>query len=210
MIKVNLVGSSRKKATKATKARSPLSTFSAMQMPSTFTPILPILIAGAFAIGAYLWYSSLSGQAADLDKQIRGLEARKAALDAVIKQDQVYATIKKKLENRVKIVEALSKNQLSPILVLDELSQAVEKTRYVWLSNLEQKDAQLTLSGTGTSLSAIADLYTNLNSTGYFKNLDLGTAQESSGNYTFSLKCEFAPPRNAPNANIPAPVAGGN
>lgn len=210
MIKVNLVGSSRKKATKATKARSPLSTFSAMEMPSTFTPILLILVAVGFAVGAYLWYSSLNAQAADLDKQIHGLEARKAALDAVIKQDQVYATIKKKLENRVKIVEALSKNQLSPILVLDELSQAVEKTRYVWLSNLEQKDAQLTMSGTGTSLNAIADLYTNLNATGYFKNLDLGTAQESSGNYTFSLKCEFAPPRSAPNASIPAPVAGGN
>jgi Tfp pilus assembly protein PilN len=207
MIKVNLAGSSRKKAT---KAPSPLSTFSAMEMPSTFTPILLILIAAGFAVGAYLWYSSLSAQAADLDKQIRGLEARKAALDVVIKQDQVYATIKKKLENRVKIVEALSKNQLSPILALDELSQAVEKTRYVWLSNLEQKDAQLSMSGTGTSLNAIADLYSNLNSTGYFKNLDLGTAQESSGNYTFSLKCEFAPPRSAPKANIPAPVAGGN
>src|SRR5215510_4215287 len=207
MIKVNLLGSSRKKATKVS---SPLSTFSAMEMPSTFTPILLILIALGFAVGAYLWYSSLSAQAADLDKEIRGLEARKAALDAVIKQDQVYALIKKKLENRVRIVEALSKNQISPVLALDQLSQAVEKTKYVWLSSLEQKDAQLSMNGTGTSLNAIADFYTNLNATGYFKNIDLGPSQESSGNYTFSLKCEFTPPRSAPNANVPAPVAGGN
>jgi Tfp pilus assembly protein PilN len=207
MIKVNLAGSSRKKTAKAPAA---FSTFSTMEMPSTFTPILLVLVVLGFAAGAYLWYSSLSNEAADLEKQMRGLEARKAALDAVIKQDQVYALIKKKLENRVKIVEALSKNQLSPVMALDQLSQAVEKTKYVWLSSLDQKDAQLSMSGTGTSLNAIADFYTNLNSTGYFKNLDLGTAQENSGNYTFSLKCEFAPPRSAPNVNIPAPVAGGN
>jgi len=207
MIKVNLAGSSRKKTAKAPAA---FSTFSTMEMPSTFTPILLVLVVLGFVAGAYLWYSSLTNEAADLEKQIRGLEARKAALDAVIKQDQVYALIKKKLENRVKIVEALSKNQLSPIMALDQLSQAVEKTKYVWLSSLDQKDAQLSMSGTGTSLNAIADFYTNLNSTGYFKNLDLGTAQENSGNYTFSLKCEFAPPRSAPNANVPAPVAGGN
>jgi len=205
MIKVNLVGTSRKKTT--TKVPSK---FSTMEMPSTSTPILLVLIALGFAVGAYFWYSSLSREAADLDKQMRALEARKAALDAVIKQDQVYALIKKKLENRVRIVEALSKNQISPVLALDQLSQAVEKTKYVWLSSLEQKDAQLSMNGTGTSLNAIADFYTNLNATGYFKNIDLGPSQESSGNYTFSLKCEFTPPRSAPNANVPAPVAGGN
>jgi len=207
MIKVNLVGTSRKKAAKAPSA---LSTFSRMEMPSTFTPILLVLVVLGFAAGGYLWYSSLTGEAADLDKQIRGLEARKAALDAVIKQDQVFALVKKKLENRVRIVEALSKNQVSPVLALDQLAQAVEKTKYVWLSSLEQKDALLNMNGTGTSLNAIADFYTNLNATGYFKNVDLGTSQESGGNYTFSMKCEFAPPRSAPHANIPAPVAGGN
>ena len=204
MIKVNLVGTTKKKAAKASMKVSMPS------MPTTFTPVLLLLIFVGSAAGGYLWWSSLTHQSEDLTRQIRGLETRKAALDAVIKQDQVYALIKKKLENRVRIVEALSKNQISPVLALDQLSQAVEKTKYVWLSSLEQKDAQLSMNGTGTSLNAIADFYTNLNATGYFKNIDLGPSQESSGNYTFSLKCEFTPPRSAPNANVPAPVAGGN
>jgi Tfp pilus assembly protein PilN len=151
----------------------------------------------------------MTAQSAALDKQIRELEARKAALDAVIKQDQVYELVKKKLENRVRIVESLAKNQVSPILALDQLAGAIQKTRYVWLSSLEQKDALLSMNGTGTSLNAIADFYTNLNATGYFKNVDLGTATENAGNYTFSLKCEFTPPRR-PARNTPSPTAGGN
>jgi Tfp pilus assembly protein PilN len=137
------------------------------------------------------------------------LEARKAALEAVIKQDQVYESRKKMLEKRVKIVEGLLKNQVSPVMVLDQLADAVERTQYVWLSSLDQKDAALSMSGVGTSLSAIADFYSNLNATGYFKNIDLGPSQESSGNFTFSLKCEFSPPRKAPLVEEPA-VAGGN
>ena len=66
----------------------------------------------------------------------------------------------------------LQKNQVSPVLALDQLAEAVERTQYVWLSSLDQKDAMLNMSGTGTSLNAIADFYTNLNATGYFKNID--------------------------------------
>jgi Tfp pilus assembly protein PilN len=200
MIKVNLVGiTTRKKAVKPSMKVS---------MPSNFTPVLLLVIVVGFAAGGYLWYASLTHQSDDLSQQIRGLEERKAALDAVIKQDQVFATVKKKLENRVKIVETLTKNQVSPVLLLDQLAEAVERTQWVWLQTLEQKDAVLSMTGTGISLNAIADFYTNLNATGYFKNIDLGTTQEMAGNYTFSLKCEFAPPRRAEIATSGA--AGGN
>ena len=57
--------------------------------------------------------------------------------------------------------------------------------------------------------NAIADFYSNLEKTGYFKNIDLGPSVDASGNWTFSLKCEFSPPRTAVPAPLPAP-AGGN
>jgi Tfp pilus assembly protein PilN len=201
MIKVNLVGKERKKAVK---------TSIKIAMPASVTPVVLLLIAAGSVFGGYWWYSDLTGQSANLGQQIQGLEARKTALEAVIKQDQIYENRKKILENRVKIVEGLQKNQVSPVLALDQLAEAVERTQYVWLSSLDQKDAVLSMNGTGTSLSAIADFYTNLNATGYFKNVDLGPSQETSGNFTFSLKCEFAPPRGGPVANIPKPAAGGD
>src|SRR5262249_32663369 len=110
---------------------------------------------------------------------------------------------------RVNIIEGLQKNQLSPVLALDQLAEAVEKTQYVWLSSLDQNNAVLSVAGTGTSLNAIADFYSNLQATGYFHNVDLGQSTEASGRWTFSLKAEFAPPRGA---SRPAaqPTAGGN
>jgi len=199
MIKVNLIGTGRKKASGGVN----------ITLPATVTPILLFAIALGFIGGGYLWYAGLNKQVADLDSQIRSAQARKAALDNVIKVDQVYETRKKALENRVKVIENLQKNQTSPVMALDELSEAVERTQFIWLSNLDQNNAVLTMNGTGTSLNAIADFYTNLTATGYFKNIDVSNAQDSSGNYTFSLKCEFTPPRNAAAPAQPVP-AGGN
>lgn len=200
MIKVNLVGAGRKKA--GAKAGPKIA------LPASFTPILLILIVLGFAGGGYWWYSSLSTQVTDLDSKIKQAETQKAALENVIKQDQVYEARKKALETRVKIIEGLQKNQLSPVVALDQLAEAVEKTQYVWLSSLDQNNAVLNMSGIGTSLNAVADFYTNLNATGYFKNVDLGpNVQDGSGNWTFSLRCEFAPPRNPAPAQ---PAAGGN
>jgi len=199
MIKVNLVRAGTKKPKAGFK----------VTMPVSFTPVLSILIVLGTAGGGYWWYSSLSAKLADLDSRKARAEKQKAELDAVIKADQVYEARKKVLEQRVRIVENLQKNQQSPVIALDQLADAVDRTHFVWLSNLDQKDAILNVSGTGTSLNAIADFYSNLNATGYFKNVDQGAAtQDSSGNWTFTLRCEFSPPR--PAASALQPVAGGN
>ncbi len=199
MIKVNLIGAGRKKAKGGVK----------FAMPATFTPILLVVIALGFGVAGFLWYSSLNQQITDLDSKIKAAQAQKAALDKVIQADQVFEGRKKALENRVKVISDLQRNQLSPVLALDQLSEAVDRTKYVWLSNLDQNQAILSMSGTGTSLDAIADFYTNLTSTGYFKNIDVSNAQDTNGNYTFQLRCEFAPPRPA-SAPAQTAAAGGN
>jgi Tfp pilus assembly protein PilN len=199
MIRVNLVGAGRKKASVGARIALPA------------TPIFLILIALGFAAAGYLWYSSLNNQVADLEAKIKQAQTQKAALEKVIQADTIYEARKKALENRVKIIENLQKNQVSPVMALDELSEAVDRTQYVWLSNLDQSNAILTMNGTGTSLNAIADFYSNLTSTGYFKNIDVSNAQDTNGNYTFALKCEFAPPRPAAAAGqATGATAGGN
>ena len=74
-----------------------------------------------------------------------------------------------------------------------------------------QSNAIFNMNGTGTSLNAIADFYTNLTNTGYFKNIDVANAQDNNGNYSFSLRAEFAPPKPAPTGQAaPGATAGGN
>ena len=198
MIRVNLIGASRKKA----KAQFKL------PLPSSSTPIALLLIVLGSAVFGYSWYSGLAAESARLDVEIQAAQARKAQLDAVIKQDQIYEARKKMLENRVNIIEGLQKNQVSPVVALDVLSRAIDKTQYVWLSSLDQSNAVFNMSGMSTSLLAIADLYSNLQATGYFKNIDVSNAQDSSGNFTFALKCEFAPPSTTVPAELVTPVGG--
>jgi len=200
MIKVNLVGAGRKKKSKAGLK---------IALPASFTPVFLLLIILASAGGGYWWYAKTVGTLADLDKKKADAEKQKAALEAVIKADQVFEGRKKALENRVKIIESLQKNQVSPVVALDQLAEAVERTRWVWLSSLDQKDAVVNMSGTEASLNAIADFSSNLNGTGYFKNIDPGSTQvDNNGNWAFTIKCEFSPPR-PPGAGA-QPTAGGN
>ena len=194
MIRVNLRGHKQPKS--AAKFVS----------PKNYTPVVLLAVALGFAGYGYWWYSSLTNQVADLDNQIK--QAQKAGLDNVIKQDQIYEARKKALENRVKVIEGLQRNQVSPVMALDQLREAVQRTQFVWLSNLDQNNAILTMNGVGTSLNAIADFYTNLTATGYFKNIDVSNAQDSAGNFVFSLKAEFSPPRTAAPAGQPAAAEG--
>ena len=100
---------------------------------------------------------------------------------------------------------------MNPIVALDFLSEAVERTKFVWLSQLDQNNAMLSMTGIGTSVNAIADFFTNLENTHYFRNPELAHATDAAGNFTFSLKCEFAPPSNTPApAADDAATRGGN
>src|SRR4051812_46971748 len=100
MIKVNLIGAGRKKQVPARK----------LTLPKNFTPVVLVLILLGAAYTGYSWYSTLTAQSLDLDQQIGKLEARRTALQAVIKADQIYEARKKILESRVKIIEGLQKN----------------------------------------------------------------------------------------------------
>ena len=185
MIKINLGGSTKKPVAKTVKAASG---------PTNIMPLLHLaLILGTAAYG-YLWYSELTTKSADLTMHIGALQEEQKKLEAIIKEDQKYEARKVALENRIRVIEDLRKNQLSPVVVLDALGDAIDQTRYVWLSSLSQNNATFSMAGTGTSVDALTDLVANLKSTGYFHNINLARFEDAKGNYTFTMTCEFSPP----------------
>jgi len=186
MIRVNLSGAPKKKGGRSGEVSAPV--------PSRALPLLLILIMVGTAAAGFWWYSRLNGQLDDVNKQLVHEQAERDKLAAIIKQDQIYEARKKALEARIAVIEGLKRGQVSPVRSLDILDDAIDKTQYVWLSSLDQNNAIINMSGTGTSVNAIADFYTNLKATGYFRNINLQNATDSAGNYTFSLTCEFALP----------------
>src|SRR5262245_61942790 len=135
MIRVNLSGKSKNKALRGPSMK--------VSMPASATPLILVAIVLLSAGAAYWWYSDLTAKVNDLDSQIRQAEAQRAQLAAVIKADSIYETRKKILERRVRLIEGLQKNQKSPIVALDALSEAVDKTHYVWLNTVDQNEAIL-------------------------------------------------------------------
>jgi Tfp pilus assembly protein PilN len=200
MIKVNLAGKARKRPVKAG---------SKLAMPATAMPLVLLGIVVASAAVGYFWYSGLNSQMQELDSKIQQAEAQKTALENVIKQDAIYESRKKTLENRVRIIQDLQTSQISPVVALDALSEAVDKTEFVWLSSLDQNNAIFNMSGQGTSYEAVATFITNLERSGYFRNVDVPAVQEASANtFTFTLRCEFLPPSST--AAPTQSAAGGN
>jgi type IV pilus assembly protein PilN len=155
--------------------------------------LLILIVVGTAATG-FLWYSHLKAQTDDVDMQLTQAKVQLDKLAAIIKQDQIFEQRKKALEARIKVIEGLKRGQVSPVRSLDLLDDAIDRTKYVWLNTLDQNNAVFSMAGTGTSVDAIADFYSNLIATGYFRNINLQNAQDSAGNYTFSMTCEFALP----------------
>jgi len=190
MMRVNLGGSPQQKPAAAAKVKK-------ASNPTGVMPILHlILILGTLA-GGYLWYANLSSQSQGLTDRLASLQAEQKRLEGVIKQNAVYETRKVAFERRIRVIEDLKKNQLSPVVVLDALGDAIDRTRYVWLSSLSQNNTTLTMAGTGTSVDALSDFVGNLKATKYFHNINLARFDDSRGNYTFSMTTEFSPPTQA-------------
>ena len=189
MIRVNLSGAPKKRGGFKVAEVS-----SATSGPSRAIPLLLILIVVGTAAAGWWWYSRLKGQFDDVNQQLVHEQAERDKLALIIKQDQIYEARKKALEARIAVIEGLKRGQVSPVRSLDILDDAIDKTQFVWLSSLDQNNAIISMTGTGTSVNAIADFYTNLKATGYFRNINLQNATDSAGNYTFNLTCEFALP----------------
>lgn len=187
MIKVNLSGRQKKAAAKAPAVSKPA-------RPSNAMPLLHLVIVVGTAVAGYFWYSSLTEQSAQLSGRLGALQEEERKLDGIIKQNKIYETRKVALEKRIQVIEDLKKNQLSPVVVLDALDDAIDRTRYVWLSSLSQNNATISMTGTGTSVDTLSNFVANLKSTGYFRNINLVRFDDARGNYTFSLSCEFSPP----------------
>jgi type IV pilus assembly protein PilN len=85
----------------------------------------------------------------------------------VLTQVQQFETRKAQLQQRVTLIEELRKGQSGPVHMLDSLSRSLPDR--LWLVELSQKESEITVEGIATSLTALSDLVSNLEASGYFK-----------------------------------------
>ena len=98
-------------------------------------------------------------------------------------------------KRRVDVIDQLRANQTGPVDLLNTVGATVNGTEAVWLSNLKDQGASVDIEGMALSTDAVANLITNLQKTGYFRNIEIKeTFQDETYKemqaFQFVLTCE--------------------
>jgi Tfp pilus assembly protein PilN len=202
MIRINLLGQSRPKAT-----RSAVPLESALQ-------ILMLLLAVGLGLGFLgLDYWQVNNKVQDVQKKIDALKQQKAQLEQIKQQVEAFEKQKDLLQQRINVIEDLQKNRSGGQELLDAVANTVSRTETLWLTTLTRKGNSLQIVGTAGSINAVAEYITQLRRSGYFQQVEIkDTKQTEDPNvqlFNFTLTATFAPPgtKPAPAAATPAPAA---
>ena len=101
------------------------------------------------------------------------------------------------MARRVALIEELRNGHSGPVRMLDQVSRAMPEG--VWLTELRQEGAHITVQGRATSLTVLSELVVALESSGYFTlPVDIVDSQlepQTEGDVVrFELRAEFLVP----------------
>ena len=193
MIRINLLGTPKPKNKRSrTAIAAP-----AMELGEVGSPAMKILVAIVLAGGlnAAYWYQ-LDHQAVAIAAKMKVAEQHNRELASVKAK---YLERQKQADNykhRVDVIDQLRKAQIGPVNLLDTLGQTVNGTEAVWLNSMKTQGANISIQGMALSADAVANLISNLQKTGYFKNIEIKeTFQDDSVKdmqaFQFELTCEI-------------------
>jgi|SRR5437016_9749549 len=193
MIRINLLGSPKPKGKKGPAFNMP--SFEVGNLGGPLVQVAAVLvIAGALNFG--YWYQ--------LDRERKSIEVR--ALVAEQKNRELAAVKVRYLERqkqadsykrRVDVIDQLRANQAGPVTLLAMIGDTVNSTEAVWLNSMQDQGASVAIDGTALSSDAVANLISNLQKTGFFRNIEIkesfqDEAVKDMQAFQFTLTCEKA------------------
>ena len=98
-------------------------------------------------------------------------------------------------KRRVDVIDQLRANQAGPVNLLNMIGDTVNGTEAVWLNTMKDQGGSVDIEGMALSTDAVANLMSNLQKTGYFRNIEIKeTFQDISFKdmqaFQFTLTCE--------------------
>ena len=194
MIRINLLAIERDRA-----KRRPTAAATGPQATQQRITLLCSLILVLTALGVGWWYWSLKVQSDRIEEDIVTSQKETARLRTLIQQVQTNDARRAQLQERVELIEELRKGREGAVRMLDEISRSLPDM--LWLTEVKQQGADLTITGRCTSLTALSDFVDNLKLGGYFKPVEIldsqveGTPPAGGSALTrFSIKATFVTP----------------
>ncbi len=193
MIRINLLGSPKPKGKKSAGVSMP-----SVDLGNLGGPILQVtvvlLLAGAVNYG--YWYK-LDQEQKSIAVQTRLAEQKNHELaDIKVKylerQRQAEA-----YKRRVDVIDQLRNTQTTPVALLAMVADTVNGTEAVWLNSMQDQGANVAIDGMALSSDAVANLITNLQKTGFFRNIEIKESYQDEHvkdmqAFQFTLTCEKA------------------
>jgi Tfp pilus assembly protein PilN len=193
MIRINLLGSPKPKGKKGPALSMP--SFEVGNLGGPMIQVAAVLLI-AGALNAGYWYQ--------LDREKKSIEVR--ALVAEQKNRELAAVKVRYLErqrqadaykHRVDVIDQLRANQAGPVTLLAMIGDTVNNTEAVWLNSMQDQGASVAIDGTALSSDAVANLISNLQKTGFFRNIEIKESYQDDAvkdmqAFQFTLTCEKA------------------
>jgi Tfp pilus assembly protein PilN len=100
-------------------------------------------------------------------------------------------------KRRVDVIDTLRNNQSGPVNLLSMIGDTVNSTEAVWLNSMQDQGASVAIDGTALSSDAVANLISNLQKTGFFRNIEIKESYQDESvkdmqAFQFTLTCEKA------------------
>ena len=193
MIRINLL-----EAPKPKNKRSAMPSMPTMEVGDVGSPRLKVLIAFglAAAFNMYTWYH-LDAEKKDIAAKMTQAEQKNRELADV---KQRYMARQREAENdkrRVDVIDQLrnANNQGGPVNLMAMVGETVNNTEAVWLNNMKDQGTSVDIEGMALSTDAVANLISNLQKTGYFRNVEIKESVQDETikdmqAFQFTLSCE--------------------
>jgi|SRR5690349_11695743 len=193
MIRINLLGTPKPKNRRSASPSAP-----AIEIGDVGSPMVKVLVAVLLAAGVngFEWYH-LNNQAKNIATKMATAEQENRELADVKSK---YLERQKQADNykrRVDVIDQLRAAQVnaSPVDLLNTIGDTINGTEAVWLSTMKDTGANIDIQGMALSTDAVANLISNLQKTGYFKNIEIKETYQDEQVKTmqafqFTLTCE--------------------
>jgi Tfp pilus assembly protein PilN len=200
MIRINLLGRTRPKATRTT-----------VPLEATLQYVLLVIalvVSGGALYGHYLLLDRENTKvAAHIQKQM----GEKARLEQLKQQVDNFEKQKAVLQQRIGVIEGLQRNRTGGQELLEAIANTVSRTDTLWLTSVDRKGDGLTINGSAGSINAVANYITQLKRSGYFQTVEIKESHQDDTNkaveiFNFSLTAQFGLTQSASAA--PAATGG--
>jgi Tfp pilus assembly protein PilN len=189
MIRINLLGTAKKKSKKRLSLNIPVIP---AEGPSIYVIVLVVVTMSVG--GNFLYYRQLSNKHDKLMADIQEANQQAQQL-AAIKQKFIQRQKEAdEIKRRFDVIEQLRNNQATPVRLLALVSEGVNTSDTVWLTSMNDQGANVKMEGFALSHVAVANFMTNLKKTNGFKNVELDETIQSDYKgvpaFTFKLTVE--------------------